>query len=171
MNQLKLQITVLCASTAAVLFLIGSGCTTLSEQPIRQASQSVIAEKVSKIKIAEAQGQVAQVLRKYLSAAGRQDAKATRAFLSSQCKEDLVTECQANAQSGWSYSEEYTKVQPEILGADGKSAEIEADVVFGGGGTFMSTEKTFYFVLENGTWKISGIDPAPRQTGPGIRPL
>jgi Skp family chaperone for outer membrane proteins len=115
----------------------------------------------------------ATVVRNYLAAAGRQDASASKSFLSSNCKDDIVVEYQSNAQSGWNYSEQDTSVENEVKNADGRSATVKAHVVFKGGNppTFMRTVKTFFLILENGEWKISGMDPKPRQVGLGVRPL
>ena len=166
-------------ATAAII----TGCSTgtqVSHEPQPRPTQIVQpppaarqAPERAMIKITEAQGPAVTIVRKYLAAAGRQDALASKSFLSTNCKDDMVVECQANAQSGWNYSEQDTSVESEVISADGRSATVKAEVVFKGGSppTFMGTKKTFFLVLENGDWKVSGMDPKPRQVGPGVRPL
>jgi hypothetical protein len=114
-----------------------------------------------------------ELVKSYLNAAGRQDGSASKAFLAANCKEDFIVECQVNAQSGWNYSEQDTWVGDEVKNADGRSATVKAQIIFKGGNppTFMLKEVTFFLILENGQWKISGMNPKPRQTGLGFRPL
>ena len=112
-------------------------------------------------------------IHQYLIAAGHQDATVTKSFLSANCQLDLVTECRANAKAGWLYSDTDTKIATEVVDADGESATVKATVVFKGGDppTFIASDTTFSLVLEKGEWKISGIDPAPGNNGPGVSPL
>jgi tetratricopeptide (TPR) repeat protein len=114
----------------------------------------------------------AALVMNYLAAAGTLDSSATRAFLSANCKGDMLTEFRANGGSGWSFSGTDTGIISEATTAEGGSAVV-AEVVFRGGSppTYMSTRHTFFLALENGSWKISRIDPAPRTSGPGFMPL
>jgi hypothetical protein len=68
-------------------------------------------------------------------------------------------ECQANAQSGWNYSEEDSSVVSEVISADGQTATVKADVEFKGGNppTFMGMQKTFSLILESGDWGLENI--------------
>ena len=119
-------------------------------------------------------GPAATLVTNYLAAAGTLDPSATKAFLSTTCKDDIVTEFHANTRSGWSFSAEDTKIKKETIipPYEGK-ATVVAQVVFKGGNppTFMAKTQTFFLVLENGAWKISGMYPAPTKAGPGVMPL
>jgi tetratricopeptide (TPR) repeat protein len=120
-----------------------------------------------------AQEQPVGVVQAYLAAAASLDASVSKAFLSRRCRDDLVVECQANAPSGWKFSAEDTRVVGEAIDHGGANATVRMQVVFKGGTppTFMGKAQKFTLVLENGAWKIDGLDPAPRRTGPGVMPL
>ncbi len=177
LGQVNARIVVACVSAMGLLLLSGSGCTSsggasnIGAEPLAQ-SVSQPREPVL-TRISAAQSPTAVVLRNYLAAAGKQDPSASKRFLSADCTDDIVVECQANANSGWMYSEEYSGIESDTISADGKSATVKARVTFSGGNppTFMASEKTFFLVLENGEWKISAVDPKPKQAGPGVRPL
>ena len=49
--------------------------------------------------------------------------------------------------------------------------EFIANVVFQGGTAFIAKQRTFFLAMEDGEWRISEMDPAPRTTGPGFVPL
>jgi len=112
-----------------------------------------------------------EIVRGYLNAAGRQDGLASKTFLATGCTEDFVVEFQANAHSGWNYSEQDTWVGNEAKSADGRSATVKAQIIFKGGSTSMMKEETFSLISENGQWKISRMNPKPRSIGPGVSPL
>ena len=86
----------------------------------------------------------------------------------------MVTEFQANERSGWSYSGSDTKIVNETINIDNGRATVVVEVVFKGGKFRLRSwgkKQTYFLVLENGTWKISGMDPSPRTAGPGVMPL
>ena len=128
-------------------------------------------EPSQKIMITAGQGPVVTVFRNYLAAAGRRDASASKTFLAANCRADLETECEANAGSGWLYSERNSWLEGQQISADGKYATLKAQIVFAGGGTYMASEKTFFFVLEGADWKLAAMNPKPNNAGPGVRPL
>jgi hypothetical protein len=123
--------------------------------------------------VASPEGPAAVPVKSYLAVAARLDASATKNFLSASCRDDIVTQCQANARSGWTFSEQDTRIVSEAIDAHGDKASVEAEVVFRGGSgpTFMAIKQTFFLVLENGDWRISNMDPRPSPVGPGFRPL
>lgn len=116
-------------------------------------------------------GPAATLVMNYLTAAGTLDPSATRVFLSTTYKDDIVTEFQANGRSGWNYSAEHTEIEEETIDALENKATVAAAVVFKGGQSLMIIRRTFFLILENGEWKISGLDPVPMKTGPGVVPL
>jgi hypothetical protein len=94
-------------------------------------------------------------------------------FLSSNCTVDITDEFRAYLKSDWKYSGTDLSLSNENIDSANGKASVEALVVYKGGNppTFMSGKHTFYLVQEGGTWKISGIDPAPAKEGPGVAPF
>ena len=169
----KLLKTILVAATGSIS-LISSGCTSTDTSSMASANQSAQetsqAVESPKTLIALAQGPVVAALRNYLAAAGQLDASASKSFLSVNCTDDIVVEFQADAKSGWKYSEAYTTIESQAISPDGKSATVKAQVITAGGNSFSGSEKTFSLVLEGSDWKISGMNPKPIQVEP-LSPL
>ena len=121
------------------------------------------------------QGPAAAVIKDYLVAAGKLDPSATMKFLSREYHDDVVAEFQANAKYGWTLSgpQEGVAIAGEEIDTGTGRATVKATVIFKGGDppAFMANDRTFFLVLEDGAWKVSGMAPAPRRTGPGMRPL
>jgi tetratricopeptide (TPR) repeat protein len=114
----------------------------------------------------------------YLAAAATLEASTTRDFLAAGCKNDIATEFMAYERSGWKFSATDTKPErvlvAEIRGVI-RGANVSVQIVFRGGSgpkpTFMSRSTTFSLVMENGAWKVSGMDPPPDNADPGVMPL
>jgi len=112
-------------------------------------------------------------IREYLTAAAQRDVSITQNFLSTNYKDDLVVEFETLAKSGWIYSEPDTTIESVVMEASGEGATVKALIDFKGGNppTHVVKTQTFTLVLENGVWKISGMNPAPSSVGPGVVPL
>ena len=110
---------------------------------------------------------------KYLTAAATLDSGATRQFLSASCKNDVVDEFKSNQDSGWKYSASESLIGEGQIDAGSGKATVKTQLVYKGGDppTMMVKDRTFYLVREKGVWMISGMDPAPETSGPGVRPL
>lgn len=116
-------------------------------------------------------GPAATTVKKYLAAASKLDPSLTKEFLSTKCEGDIVTEFKENSNSGWLFSPWETKFKSELVDTIGKKATVVVDMVYSGGATYMGNTKTFTLLFEEGVWKVSKIDPAPKNTGPGVSPL
>lgn len=168
---------IVCIVLAGFTLLL-AGCTTsqTTHEAVVVPAAAAIQEKATG-EATNPQGPAATIIRNYLAAAASLDAGATRNFLAANCKDDIVTECQANAAGGWPLDTQDTTIVSEIVDTAGGKATVKAKLSFKGGSpghfTWMmdSAPRTFFLVLENGVWKISGMDPKPRQATPGVRPL
>ena len=122
-------------------------------------------------------GPATELIRSYLTVAASLDASATRNFLSANYVDDIVTEFQVYAQSGWRLDMQDTTIISEMVDTSHGKATVTAKLSFKGGTpghfTWMqdARPRTFSLVLQSGSWKISCIDPKPRQAGPGVEPL
>jgi tetratricopeptide (TPR) repeat protein len=130
---------------------------------------------------ATAERSATDLVMSYLTAAATLGASATRDFLAAGCKDDIETEFLAYERSGWTFSGIDTKPErvlvAEIRG-EIRGANVSVQIVFRGGsgtsmrsGTFMTVSTTFFLVMENGAWKVSGMNPPPDNAGPGVTPL
>jgi len=111
----------------------------------------------------------ANVVLGFLAAAANSDTVKVMSFLGDGYKADMVGECKAKEASGWTYSAAHTKITSTT--ADAKNSTVIVDMVFDGGGTFMTTQRTFSLLKGNGGWKIIEIQPPPTSQESGVSPL
>jgi ankyrin repeat protein len=138
----------------------------------QHTARDPLAGRLSASIVTKSKTEASTMVRNYLAAAATLDSAATKPFLMDGCHHDYITEFQAKAKSGWTYVNQYTKITGKKINESKGKATIIADFVFSGGGTHWGRHHIkFFLVLKNGTWKISGFDPAPTSARPMFRPL
>lgn len=120
--------------------------------------------------------QTAILVKDYLNVAATLDASATKRFLSKTAKEDFVTEFQINEKNGWRYLPERTEIIKEKINTQDGKGSVVVKLLFTGGNppTFLGKEQSFFIAKENGLWKITGMNPAPKTASsshPEVAPI
>jgi hypothetical protein len=114
-------------------------------------------------------GPPTEVIKSYIVAASKLDPSATKVFLSRKCDIDMVTEFQANYRAGWTLSEPVGEIEIESINTKDGTASVKTKILFVGGNVSMVLTRTFFLVLEDDAWKVSGMEPPPKNEGPGFK--
>ena len=114
------------------------------------------------VKMGSARSNAAQQLRKYLDAAAQRNAVATEGFLAKECKDYNSLEKlyylrpHTVDRPGCSYAEDRSRILREIISPDGTYAIVTAALVYQRSGEVILYHNDFFFVKEEGTWKVLG---------------
>ena len=177
-NVTALYIAALSGHADVVEFLLAKGAradvkASNGETPVDAASR-IDSEEIKQLvegrdREPAANATPAEVVERYLAATAKLDTTAANTFLSKDCKQDIVVEIKANANSGWRFDPKQSKVT--LKGTANGTATVVANMVHDGGGTFMGLRREFSLIREDGNWRISSMTPPPATAGPGVQPL